>query len=181
MENKFNFMETHEIPLRLEQYDDIFSDFDLRDYSQRALSVDFLEEIKRASRDKNVGGIELVLFAPEKERNETHESTIKERLAAHFRRHHDMLRKEKKGVLKLGISMVVLGIIFMVLAAYFVYRGASENLLFSFFVVFLEPAAWFLLWEGMDQVVFNSKNIDPELQFYKKMSDSHAHVHFKSY
>ena len=38
--------EKAEVGLRLEKYDDIFSDFDVRPYSARALSVDFLEEIK---------------------------------------------------------------------------------------------------------------------------------------
>ena len=45
-----------EISLSLDNYDDIFSDFDPRPFSQRALSDDFLIEAKKASRDK-VSGI----------------------------------------------------------------------------------------------------------------------------
>ena len=173
--------ENPEISLRLEQYDDIFSDFDMRPYSKRALSVDFLDEVKRATSDKTGGAIELVLYAPEKERNEAHETTIKERLGAHFKRHYLLLAKERSEILRLGISMVVLGIVSMIAATFILYEDPTENLFLSFLVVFLEPAAWFLLWEGMDQIIFHSKDINPNLQFYKKMSESQGHVHFKSY
>lgn len=41
-----------EISLVLDTYDDIFSDFDPRPYGERALSSDFLDEAKKAARDK---------------------------------------------------------------------------------------------------------------------------------
>ena len=176
-----NASETQEISLRLEHYTDIYSDFDIRHYSTRALSVDFLDEIKRATADKNSGGIDLVLHMPEKERNESHEATIRERLAGHFKKHYRLLVAERQKVLKLGISMVMLGIIAMISATFILFKDPTENIFLSFMVVFLEPAAWFLLWEGMDQIIFNSKSIYSELDFYRKMSDTSSHVHFQSF
>lgn len=173
--------ESQEISLRLEHYDDIFSDFDIRPYSKRALSVDFIDEIRRASGDKKHGNIDLVLYIPEKERTHSHEPVIQERLEGHFKRHYQLLAKEKSRVLGVGISMVLLGVVCMIAATFLVYEDPGHSLVTSFLVVFLEPAAWFLLWEGMDQVIFNSKNINPELSFYKKMHHSHGRIHFKSY
>lgn len=172
--------ETHEIALKLEHYDDIFSDFDARSYSKRSLSVDFLDEIKRASKDKSKEGIELCLFIPSVQKNDTHEAMIKERLAEHFHRHRELLLKEKSNVLFLGLGMVFAGIIFMIAATIILWRGET-SLLSSFLVVFLEPAAWFLLWEGMSQILFNSKNINPDLDFYSKMAGTEGHIVFKSY
>ncbi len=173
--------ETREIYLRLEQYSDIFSDFDIRPFSKRSLSVDFLEEIKRAVLDKDTGGVELVLHVPEKDRNEAHEILVKERLAAHFKRHFHLLSREKRRIKKLGYTMVILGVIFMIAATFVVFEDPSQSMALSFLLVFLEPAAWFLLWEGMDQVIFDSKNVNPDLNFYKKMTDSESGVYFKSY
>lgn len=173
--------ESQGIFIRLNLYDDIFSDFDVRPYSKRALSTDFLDEIKRASQDKARGGIDLVLHVPEKDRSESHEAMIKERLAAHFKKHYVLLQEEKRGIVKLGTGMVVLGIIAMIAATYIIFENLEERAIFSLFLVFLEPAAWFLLWEGMDQIIFRTKDVNPELEFYRKMSDSHARVHFKSY
>lgn len=173
--------DTPVISLRLEQYDDIFSDFDIRPYSSRALSVDFIDEIKRAALDKKDGGIELMLHVPKHERNESRDATIKERLITHFNRHYQLLVQEKRHIMKLGISMVTLGIFCMIAATFIVFKDPSESLVLSFLIVFLEPAAWFLLWEGMDQIIFNSKSINPDLEFYRKMSDSKGLIHFKSY
>ncbi|OHA33169.1 MAG: hypothetical protein A2928_03070 [Candidatus Taylorbacteria bacterium RIFCSPLOWO2_01_FULL_45_15b] len=173
--------ETQEISLRLEHYDDMFSDFDIRPYSKRALSVDFLDEIKRAIRDGRYEQVELVLHIPAKEVSESHQATIRDRLSGHFKRHFDLLLKEKRKVRRLGVSMVILGIVSMVAATVIVFEDPRESLLLSFLVIFLEPAAWFLLWEGMDQIIFNSKSINPELDFYRKMSNSHGHVHFSTY
>lgn len=174
-------METSEISLRLEQFDDIFSDFDIRPYAKRALSVDFLEEIKRAANDKTDEGIELILHVPKKARSRAQEEVIRERLSAHFKRHYLLLVREKRRVMVLGIGMVLMGIISMIAATFIVSEGPSENLFMSFLLVFLEPAAWFLLWEGMDQIIFNSKNIQPELDFYRKMSNAHGKILFSSY
>lgn len=176
-----NIKEMEEISLKLDQLDDIFSDFDIRPYSKRALSVDFIDEIKRASHDKNHGEIELTLHLPEKERNEHQELIIKDRLNAHFKKHHQLIAKEKKRVVRLGLTMVFLGIICMILASLALFRDASGSFGLSFLVVFLEPAAWFLLWEGMDLILFNSKNINRDLEFYRKMTGVQGHIHFKSY
>ncbi len=176
-----NLPETSEIMLRINEYGDIFSDFDIRPYSKRSLSFDFLEEVKRAALDKEEGGVELTLHAPEKAREESKETVIKERLVSHFRRHYHLLLKEKRRMLKIGWSMVVFGVIFMIVATMIIFEDPAHNLLLSFLVVFLEPAAWFLLWEGMDQVIFSSKKNNSELYFYRKMSDSRAQIHFKSY
>src|SRR3989338_5447495 len=80
-----------QISLWLDTYDDIFSDFDPRHYSERALSDDFLIEAKKASLDKEGGHIELQFLVPQKIRNVKHESIIKQRLRAHFQRHVGML------------------------------------------------------------------------------------------
>lgn len=178
---KYPNEEAYEVILQLDDYDDIFSDFDMRPYSKRALSVDFLDEIKRATGDKSIGAVELLLHAPHSERNESHELVIKDRLAAHFKRHYEMARKDRFNVLKRGWGMVGVGVAFMIAATFVAFEGAEESLLLSFLLIFLEPAAWFLLWEGMDLVIFHSKTITPELDFYRKMSHEKSMVHFKSY
>jgi len=53
----------------------------------------------------------------------------------------------------------------MIAATYLKFKGHPTDMLSAFLLVFLEPAAWFMLWEGMDQIVFNSKEINPDLDF----------------
>lgn len=174
-------LETDEISLRLEQYDDIFSDFDIRPYSSRALSVDFLEEIKRAALDKDDGGVEVFLHMPKKLRDKKNESIIAERLVAHFRKHYHLALEQKKKVKRMGFLMIFFGVVSMFLATFVMYKNPGHNFLYSFLVIFLEPAAWFLWWEGADQIIFTAKKLDPQLDFYRKMSHTSGHINFESY
>jgi hypothetical protein len=172
--------ESREIYIRLEQYDDIFSDFDVRPFSRRALSSDFLEEIKRAANDKFDGGIDLILHVPGGSRNDAEEAIIAERLKGHFQRHFQILKKKKNKIIRFGLVMVALGIIAMIAATKLIYIDESSNAWLSFLHLFLDPVAIFLLWEGMDQIIFSSKNVEPELDFYRKMSHEEGRISFRS-
>jgi hypothetical protein len=157
------------ITLALDDYEDLFSDFDPRPYSERSLSEDFLYELKHAARDKEEWGLALTLLVPPNARDTHHERVILERLRNHFRRHHKLLRAKRKGEIKTGVKMVSLGVAFMFLATYILY-AYKQTFLTSFIVVLLEPAGWFTLWEGMSLILFHVKEIKPELEFYRKMS-----------
>ncbi len=74
---KETLLKASEISIILDTYDDIFSDFDPRPYSERALSDDFLIEANKASRDKASGQIELIFLIPQKMRNIESENLIK--------------------------------------------------------------------------------------------------------
>lgn len=179
--NKSFDQEKSVISLRLEQYDDIFSDFDIRPYTEKALSIDFIDEIKRASIDKINGGIDLILHLPSGKRDESMEGIIKERLAKHFHRHKKLLSQEKRGVLGLGLGMFFLGGLCMVAMMLILPFSEDKNTLLSFVLLLLNPVSVFLLWKGMEQILFNSKKINPDLNFYKKMANSSSKIEFNSY
>lgn len=165
------------ISLWLDGYNDIFSDFDPRDPSIRAISVDFLDEARRAAKDKSEG-LELNLLMPEKERDERVEHIIQQRLKRHFERHHLMLKDEMNSLIRTGIIFVLAGIIVMGLATY-ILVDLEKSHFASFLLVLLEPAGWFFFWEGLSMVIFNPKEKKAELEFYRKLSD--AEINFGSY
>lgn len=174
-------MHDGEIVLRIDRYDDIFSVFDIRPYTHRSLSDDFLYEIKRASADKQDGDVTLHLQTPKRSRKASSEVTIKSRLTTHFRKHYHLMRRDKKRITRRGLAMVVVGVICMISATLLIFRDAPHDLMSSFLIVFLEPAAWFLLWEGMDQIIFNAQKVNPDLAFYRKMAHDNLRIHFTSY
>ncbi len=172
-------LQMSEISLIIDNYDDIFSDFDPRPYSQRALSDDFLIEAKKASKDKISGKIELKFLIPSTSRNKYQEMIIKKRLRDHFNKHFDLLTKETFNIIKQGTLFVMLGIIIMIVTTYILFTYTQKTMFTSFLIVLLEPAGWFLLWEGLNQIIFESKRTKPDLEFYKKMSK--CEVTFLSY
>ena len=159
-----------EVSLVLAKYDDIFSSFDPRPYSQRSLSVDFIAETKRATRETDTGELELRLLLPGSQRKVEKEWMIKKRLREHFRKHAEMHEREKKGVFNQGIFFVLFGVAFMFIAAYMLFKHANVSLYGQFIIVLLEPGGWFLFWEGLDLVIFEAKKVKPDLDFYRKMA-----------
>jgi hypothetical protein len=160
--------ETAQITLQIDSYHSIFSDFDPRPFAQRALSSDFLDEMKRASSDKSEGKIELC-FLMRGARNIAEENTIVRRLKAHFERHHKESEKEKDAIILKGMLFSAVGIVFMFLTTLLLFRYEHSTLLASLFIVVLEPAGWFSFWEGLNHIFFESKSVYPALSFYKKM------------
>ncbi|MBU3897197.1 MAG: hypothetical protein KJ697_04715 [Nanoarchaeota archaeon] len=176
---KGKFMKMSGISLALDDYNDLFSDFDPREYKERALSHDLLTEVRRATVDRASGGLELVLMVPKSKRNKKDEIMIKRRLLDHFRRHHVIMHKEKNKVIKTGIGFTIFGVIVMFLAAYFFFEKADHNLADRFLLTLFEPAGWFLFWEGLGQIVFESKKKNSDLIFYEKMTK--CEIKFISY
>lgn len=170
--------ETAEIRFTLDDYNDIFSDFDPRPMSERGLSEDFLSEAKRACMDKYSEKINFVILVPDKIRKPKDEEIIKERLKKHFKKHHSLLKKKKNSVLKKGIGFWVTGVIIMVIATILLFEFKEKNIITSFFTILLEPAGWFLFWEGMHLVIFETKKTNPTLKFNEKMAN--ASINFTS-
>lgn len=163
------------ISLILDSYDDIFSDFDPRPYTVKALSDDFLLECKKASVDKNKE-LELRFLIPKHKRNTNHEYEIRKRLRTHFQKHHKEKEKEIKQIKRNGWAWFFIGAFFMTAATFlYSYKGFFYNFLF----IMAEPAGWFLFWEGLDKVFIEAKNKKPDYEFYKKMSK--AHIYFLDY
>ena len=166
------------VSLILTSYDDIFSDFDPRNYSQRALSDDFLQECKRAVRDKTYSkeGFDLRLLVPKNKRDINDEIKIKIRLKNHFFKHYLEKKNEIKRLKIEGVVWFAIGIVFSLMAA-FIY--SLEGFAFDVLFVMLEPAGWFTMWSGLDKIFINSRDKMPDVRFDKKMHT--ANIMFISY
>jgi hypothetical protein len=176
---KKTLLQMSEISLWIDTYDDIFSDFDPRPYSERALSDDFLIEAKKAVKDKSTGQIELKFLAPAHIRNPALEVMIKRRLKDHFKRHYMIMIDEAKSLRKRGIMMALAGVVMIMLATYLSSLNSS-SLIIEFFMILLEPAGWFTAWVGLEDSFFgSSKELNKELNFYERMSN--AEIVFNSY
>jgi hypothetical protein len=161
-----------EIRIILDSYEDIFSDFDPRPYNIRALSTDFLEEIERASVDKHDETIELTLLVPKKIKKTHNEEVIRKRLHEHFMKHFHHLKKERNGLYKEGVWFIIGGLLLMIIATFFLFKHEDTSFIITFLTIICEPGGWFLFWEGLNLLIFESKKINPKLNFYRKMHTS---------
>lgn len=169
MEGKSNFAE---VSLRIDTYDDIFSDFDPRPYSERRLSDDFLYELRRAIAYKPSENIKLKILVPKDERNLSIEDQIKKRVEDYFNMHVVYTKKELDKFHINGLKFIIMGVLLMFVASYFLLAYPPKDFIVNFLIFLLEPASWFLFWEGLRMVVFESKRKIKKFEFYKKMSNS---------
>ena len=169
MKEKHKLLSMSEIGLWLDTYDDIFSDFDPRPYSERALSDDFLFEAKKASKEKTSGRIELVFLIPETARNNSDEEIIRRRLHEHFKKHHKLLEDDRHRTRRLSAVAVASGMILMMGATYLDLQKPS-SIIFNFLKVLMEPTGWFITWVGLERLFYSSGQKKPDLEFYRKMT-----------
>lgn len=175
-EEKRKIFEISEVSLWLDSYDDIFSDFDPRPYSQRAISDDFLEEAKKAVKEKKTGELELRLLVPHAQRDLEKEIIIKRRLREYFRKNFLMLKRERKNIKIKGVMITLVGFALLITAS-FIHEYFSGTL--NFLLPFLEPVGWFSCWFGLEKIFYTLRQQASEFEFFKKMS--RVDIEFISY
>lgn len=175
---KEELLEKAKISLWIDSYDEIFSDFDPREYNKREISSDFISESKRFARENIKGKFDLVILLPGSIRDTKKELIIKKRLREHFLIQQKYFEKKKRGVLMQGLFFVMLGIFFMVAATFIIFKIENPDFFITFLGVVFEPAGWFSFWEGLNLLIFYSKEKDYDLEFNKKMSK--ANIVFES-
>jgi len=174
---KSRFLRQGNISIILDSYDDLFSDFDPRDVSIRALSDDFLAECKKAVIDKTeCDDIELRLLMPKEKRKLSDELKIRKRIKKHFHSHFLEKGRELRDMKKEGYAWFMLGSALTLIDAGI---ASQEGYFYKLIFVIIEPAGWFTVWTGLQKMFLDSREKKSILEFYKKMAN--AKIYFTSY
>ncbi len=168
-QKKHLYLQLSEISIILDTYDDIFSDFDPRPYSVRALSDDFLSEMKKATKEKEIEDFELLFMIPKNKQNTEQEKIVRKRLHEYFKKHYHLQKSENQAVFQLALFLTSLGVLVMFLSTY-ISSLESTAMLMNFLLVILEPTGWFMTWYGLEQVFYKVPQKKEEIQFYEKMT-----------
>ncbi len=170
-DSKQSMLKLADISVLLSSYNDIFSAFDPSEYSERTLSDDFIIQAKNFSKSKDGNKMSLKLLLPASARNEQDEKVIIRRLHSHFKDAYHQVASEVKKTKKKGIILTVIGIVLMLTASYLSFMQ-PEKYHVHFLIVLFEPAGWFLLWAGLDHLVYQSKSTKKDFDFFLKMTKS---------
>ena len=155
------------VQIAIDNYDDLFSDFDIRDYSERYISSDFLNELRlRANKVKNENDINIIFIVGDKERNVEYEKIIAGRLKTFFNNRYESNKNKRRKILLGMFLFELIGIIFMLLAIY-IEKYASVYL-----KDFLLIPSWFFIWNGFEKYINNKKIVDRNIKYYSKLIKS---------
>jgi len=142
-----------DISITLDTYDDIFSDFDPRPYSQREMSEDFLKEISRRYMESKHGRFEVHFTIPSAVRDLKAEALIKKRLRDHFtfmvKRESDTIQKTKSR----GYLYMLIGFLILLADTYFYFYLSYESLFYHLITILLVPAGWYGMFTGIGKVI----------------------------
>lgn len=167
-----------EISIWLDSYDDMFSDFDPRPYSKRTVSDDFILQLRNVARGRVGKKMRLALLMPEAKKDIQVEQLVSLRLHAYFQFNAEQLGRERKASNRKGLLLTVAGLAVMLSAGYVSFLN-SESFLARALLILFEPAGWFMLWMGLDLLVYNTRKLKKELDFYNRLSL--AEIRFGTY
>ncbi len=162
-------MKLAEINIQINSYNDIFSDFDPSAYPERTLSDDFILQAKEISKNKGGTHMLLRLLLPANQRHTPDEKLILKRLYTYFKSVHQQLKSEARKTTTRGLILILIGTITMIAASYISFIKPDKYHVHLLLVLF-EPAGWFMLWVGLDHLVYSSKETKKELDFYYRMA-----------
>lgn len=173
-------MQEWKMSLILDTYNDIFSSFDPRDYAEKSLSDDFLDECKKIVLDKWVDVIELRLMIPESDREIHNEEVIKKRLHSYFLQQAHIQEKLRKKEIIQARWLVIVWVIIWLVVSYILHTYAFAYFYTTIITVAWEPASWLLIWNGADKLLkFFWGDADQQYQFAHRLS--HAKIQFYGY
>ncbi len=160
-----------DIVIALDTYDDIFSDFDIRSYRERAFSRDFLDELHiRLRRAGDGAEHRIIMLMPARDRNERDERLIAERMKAFFAERRGIyVRKDRLAKLR-ALLFVTTGVAFSFVANYFAGRLSSLPLLKDFLLI----PAWFFVWSGLEMLLKNRDEMLDKSRYYAALSGAEA-------
>ena len=165
------FPDILQISIWLDAYDDIFSDFDSRPFSERTVSDDFLSEVRKVCDEKSRNKIHLNLSMPANLRDTENEKVIIKRLHLYFRNKHQLIEKDTRMKNRKGIYYILIGMLLMLFASYISFHNPTKFYIHTLLILF-EPAGWFFLWAGLDHLVYFSKSKKADLIYFNKMSEA---------
>jgi hypothetical protein len=162
-----------EIILALDSYDDIFDDFDMQDYIERAISADFVNILN--NRIKKIGlneKISIVLTLPKEKRIKNTEEIIAKRLNGHFVNMATYWKDKEREIDGFASKIVLLGAVFFIIGQIVIHQFAP------FFDEYLIIPAWIFTFHGLDMFLTEKPKAGVKKQFYSMISQ--ARMEFQS-
>jgi hypothetical protein len=146
----------------LDNYDDIFSDFDISPYPKRLLSYDFLKELRRRSAETKTGELLVTFTLPKVLRAAKTEALIRKRLKDHFRLQLKKVDKKISEVRKKGATKVIVGLASSL--AVFAIPLQLDMPLTTMVSVF----SWYFMWSGFTDIFESSDKYASQRKFFGK-------------
>lgn len=172
--NKIQIKDFQEITVAIDTLDDIFSDFDPRPLAQRALSEDFLQEIKKFYRESPSGRPTIVFLGPIALREQLNKNFLEKAITNHL--HQEFKRRameNMKIIMKIrgtGFFYIISGTSLLLVLTFLGYFQILNKLSLEVIGVLFMPLGWFGVWEGFSKMVDTPLKVKDDAVMYEKLA-----------
>jgi len=149
------------LQIGLDDYDDVFSDFDTAPYATRLLSDDLIKEMRKHHSETKKGQFVVLFTLPKAQRSQKVESVIRKRLKEYFKAQLDRTEGEADSIRNNGFLRVGAG--FALSLPLFLFPGFEDLPILS-----LLPALfWYLAWSGFERILDESRVLRRKKRFFE--------------
>lgn len=159
-----------EISIAIDNWDDIFSDFDPRPLTERALSEDFIAELKKRYRETRRGTFFVNIYVPSRLKDPVQEKAVIQRLKKHFKHRSMQRQRELNRIRRRGAFFVIFGVFCLGLLILITYFKWLNDLAIEIVSIALMPLGWFGVWEGFSKIVDTSPVFIQEEFLFSRLS-----------
>lgn len=153
----------------LDDYGEIFSDFDPSPYSKRAISEDFIAEMMRRFPEFREHFV-IRMSVPKELRSPKDEATIRKRLKEYFSRMRG--KTEKKITMERRRGAIYFAGGFVVLALLLFLEGTEAPISVKLLSLVLAPLGWFGVWEGTRHLIEGPEEYTRKRKLYGALSEA---------
>jgi hypothetical protein len=151
------------VHIALDNYDDIFSDFDPSPYETRILSDDFLNELHRHYVETPKGAYAITFTLPHAFRSEKKETLIKKRIKDYFKGRLKDLDKSMADRWKRGVTRAFIGVVISLSVLLIPVEWHT------FAAALISPLLWYLMWTGFESIFDVSRKMRKKRAFVEKI------------
>jgi len=159
----------YEMGFWLDSYEDLFSDFDPRQYSQRQLSNDFLYELKLRYREIPKGKLEVRFYIPKKLRKLKLETSTKKKMKDYFSFELKQADNRRMSRQKGGLVYLAAGVLILTINGVFAWEYPQDRFL-EFIGFILAPAGWFSTWTAFEKFFIEPEEERRRREFLSRMT-----------
>ena len=157
------------LQIALDEYDDIFSDFDTSPYTKRLISEDFLRELQARHVETAMGQVEIKFTLPTLERDTKTESTIKKRLDSYFKQQVKNVDGEIRKLRRTGAIHLIAGFV-MLSSEVFLFN--TTEIWLKLLTTLIVPAGWYGTYSGLEYLFDYPAELLEKKKFYERFSNA---------
>lgn len=159
---------TYLIEVSLDDYDDIYDDWDPSPFKKRDIEDEFDDFIVNSSEDIPLNlGISIILYLPASKLDHKKEATLKAAYQNYYSYALDRIYKQRTNLQKKNIAYLFLSILLLSMGYFFFKEGQSVFL--SVLNEGVLIGGWVFLWEFFTNILIKTSELRTTYRIYKRL------------